>query len=444
MTLVANSPRDRTLPVKASLLLAPVCEDNRDMSNGNLYPTALPRWALLCSLTVISAMMLAFPASVMAQEDQEAVSRSNLGIARALENALVQVIERAELSVVAIARGQRGDAAKLQDPQFVPHEYCAGVIVDASGLILTNYHSLGKVADNDYVVWHGKRSYSDVKVKAADPWTDLAILEIKARELTPISFGDAAEIKKGRIVISLGNPYAIARDGNVSATWGIVSKIGRKIDGPLQGSAGPDTVDLRRRETLYHYGGLIQTDAKLAKNTSGGPLLDLDGKMIGLSTSIAILAGFEKGTGYAIPVDARFRAVLRKLKRGEEIENGFLGVAPRNPDPTQGEIGVILNRVELATPAAQGGLRAFDEVVRIDEAKIHTVDDLSFKIGSTPPGHTVNVTILQQRGLLPDREQTKAVRLSKRPRIPQPDLSSRVLRSRVGEGCKWTTVQYWR
>lgn len=367
------------------------------------------------SLVVAYGVTLGLPGSTLAEDTVANTNVGELDVALALESAFVRAIERSEHSVVAIARGRRGDRTKLQDPQFIPHEYCAGVIVDSEGLILTNYHSLGKVSENDYVVWHQRRAYADVKVLAADPWSDLAILEIKARDLTPIQFADAQGLKKGRIVISLGNPYAIARDGDVSATWGIVSNIGRKVDGPLSGSSSPERVDPRRRETLYHYGGLIQTDAKLAKNTSGGPLLDLSGRMIGLSTSIAVLAGFEKGTGYAIPVDDRFRATLAKLQKGEEIENGFLGVAPRNPVPQQGEVGVILERVELGTPAALGGLSSFDEVVRIDDAEIRSVDDLFFKVGATPPGEIVNVTLRSSGGLFPDRTVTKPIRLTKKP-----------------------------
>ena len=361
----------------------------------------------------VSSLAIAFCfAAITAAQDTPS---TELAAARALEDAFVQCIEKAEQSVVAIARGRRGAARELQQAQFIPHEYCAGVVVGENGLILTNYHSLGKVDENDYVVWKQGESFP-AKVKAADPWSDLAILEINASELKPIEFGDATGLKKGRIVIALGNPHAIARDGNVSATWGIVSNMSRKIDGPVQGNVDADTVDPRSRETLYHFGGLIQTDAKLAKGTSGGPMLNLDGKMIGLSTSIAVLAGFEKGTGYAIPVNARFRRVVEKLKRGEEIENGFLGVAPRNPYRDRGEVGVVLDRVELGTPAALDGLSVSDEIVSIDDQKVRTIDDLFFKVGSMPPGHTAQVTIRSaRRGLFDKREVTVPVRLTKKP-----------------------------
>ena len=336
---------------------------------------------------------------------------TQLAAARAMESALVESIAIAERSVVAIARGRRGDRNKLADPKFVPFEYSTGVVVDAGGLVLTNYHSLGDVKQNDYVVWIGGKAYERVNVKAADPWTDLAVLDVNTRNLTPIRMGTSAGLRKGRIVIALGNPHAIARDGNVSATWGIVSSLSRKVDGPLTGNHSIETVTPADRETRYHFGGLIQTDAKLARGTSGGPLLDLEGKMIGLSTNVAMLAGFEKGMGYAIPVDTHFRRVLEKLKRGEEVEQGFLGVAPRNPVLDDGEVGIVLADVKAGTPAAVAGMSAWDQIVQIDDVPVSNVDDLFLLVGSLPPNHVANFRVLRA-----SRELTVPVKLSKKPR----------------------------
>lgn len=357
------------------------------------------------SIVILVLAALILPAIAMAQPQTE------LGAARALEGAMVNCIEKAEQSVVAIVRGRKGERDNLEDPRFVPFEYSTGVVVDAQGLILTNYHTLGEVSRNDYVVWTNGKSYSKVEVKAADPWTDLAILEIAARDLKPIEFGDATKLKKGRIVIALGNPHGIARDGEVSATWGIVANVNRKIDGPLMGVKGQDRrVSPRDRETRYHFGGLIQTDAKLARGTSGGPLLDLNGKMVGLSTSVAMLAGFEKGVGYAIPVNDGFIKVLEKLKRGEEIEQGFLGVAPRNPDPSYGEVGVMLEMVQPGAPAGRSGLYTNDEIVQIDEHLIRNIDDLFMHVGSAEPEHVALVKVKRGQEFV-----TLPVQLTKKP-----------------------------
>jgi serine protease Do len=191
-----------------------------------------------------------------------------------------------------------------------------------------------------------------------------------------------------------------------------VSNISRKIDGPVPGSRKPDAVLPADRETRYHFGGLIQTDAKLARGTSGGPMLNLEGKMIGLSTNVAMLAGFEKGTGYAIPVDDHFKRSLAKLKRGEAVGQGFLGVAPRNPEASFGERGVVLERVEPGTPAGKAGLFARDQVLRIDGKPIQTIDDLFLQIGSSLPNHVARVEVLRAGKL-----QTIPVRLTKKPSL---------------------------
>jgi serine protease Do len=324
---------------------------------------------------------------------------------------MVAAIAAAERSVVAIARGAKdqGDAATLANPDFIPKEYATGVVVDRNGLILTNYHVLGDVPSSAYVVWAGGRAYANARVKAADPWSDLAVLEIDAQGLTPITFGDVTALRKGRIVIALGNPHAIARDGNVCATWGIISNLGRKIDGPLSQVGSRASVDAASKETMHHFGGLIQTDARLSLGTSGGPLLNLQGQMIGLTTSLAALAGYERSAGFAIPVDEAFQRVVERLKEVREVEYGFLGVAPENLQQTQGNPGVQLVSVEPGTPAYRHGLRTLDVVTHIDGKAVHNRDDLFLHVGSLPADHVAEITL--KRG---SQRITEQVRLAKK------------------------------
>ena len=252
------------------------------------------------------------------------------GAAAAIENALVETIASAEKSVVAVARvrkEQSTDVLRLEsrpdafggglpptDPSFVPNEYGAGVVIDRRGLILTACHVLGDENDNYYITTAERRVYR-AWIKAADPRSDLAVLSIDGADvasanLVPIRMGDAATLRKGQIVVTLGNPYAIARDGQASAGWGIVSNLNRKAP-PV-----PDETDAGGKTTLQHYGGLIQTDARLHLGASGGPLLNLRGEMIGLCISQAATAGYESAAGYAIPVDATFRRVLERAAAG--------------------------------------------------------------------------------------------------------------------------------
>jgi serine protease Do len=271
---------------------------------------------------------------------------SSLQWAIRTEGALVSAIAKAEPSVVALARVRTALARPIRreplggpifprvrhlarpqpgDPNFVPDEFATAVVIDAKGLLLTNYHALGDLNDAEaeyqyYVTTKDRRTYR-AEIVAADPRSDLAVLKIApTRRLTPIVMGSAAGLRKGRMVITLGNPYAIARDGQASASLGIVANIARKA-GSL-----PSPRYSESKPTLHHFGTLIQTDAKLSLGTSGGPLLNLKDEMIGLTTSVAALVGYEKSSGYAVPVDETFRRIVKALSNGQEIEYGFLGI----------------------------------------------------------------------------------------------------------------------
>ncbi|MBN2021389.1 MAG: trypsin-like peptidase domain-containing protein [Pirellulales bacterium] len=339
---------------------------------------------------------------------------SGLALAAAMEERLVAAIARAEKSVVAIARVRREAPGELlgielrpdpfgrrsavlsqpqpTDPDFVPNEYASGVVVDRQGLILTTYHVLGQ--ESDYYVTTIDRKVYRATIRAADPRSDLAILAIEATNLVPITLGDAATLRKGRIVIALGNPYAIARDGQPSAAWGIVSNLTRKAP------PATDEVDGTGKTTLHHYGTLIQTDAKLNQGTSGGPLLDLQGRMVGLVTALAPRAGFEAAAGYAIPVDATFRRALETLKQGREVEYGFLGIQPANLAPHEvlaGVQGMRVQRVQPGpgTPAARGGLLPGDVVTAVNDQPVFDADSLVLEVGRLPVESVARLSVLR-------------------------------------------------
>jgi len=350
---------------------------------------------------------------------------SGLEAAAALENVLVEAIAGAEPSVVAIARVRKqvpGEsfgfefrpdpfgrrtmpfvASKPTDPDFVPNEFGTGVVVDRQGLILTAYHVLGEESDY-YVTTHDRKVYR-AWIKGADPRSDLAVLAVDATDLVPIPFGDAATLRKGQIVIALGNPYAIARDGQVSASWGIVSNLARKAGLVLEES------EPTGKSTLHHFGTLIQTDAKLNLGTSGGPLLNLRGQMVGLTTSLAAAVGYEQAAGYAFPVDETFRRVIDTLKRGREVEYGFLGIQPVNllgQEVLQGMQGIRVHRVVSGTPAHRYGIKTGDLIATVNGKPIHDADGLVLEVGRLPVESTVRLGVLRdERKLDVDVELTK-------------------------------------
>jgi serine protease Do len=395
-------------------------------------PLPLALWSQrLLALAV--AIAITAPIAARAQE------LNGTQAALAVQQGLVQVIAKGERSVVAIARvksgagggddlaggpefnpfgGRRqllgpGASADPTSPDFIPSRFGTGVIVDKNGLILTNYH----VIDEDFLssdseitaqtpgeiyVWAmswktdpPKPGVYPARVKAADPRSDLAILQIKAEDLEAIKFAptkDAErELKKGQIVVSLGNPYAIARDGSPSAAWGIIANVARKlgpqVDAPPTQSPKP---------TLQHCGSLIQTDARLNLGTSGGALLNLKGEMIGLTTAAAAVSGFEQAAGYAIPVDDTFRRVVETLMQGKEVEYGFLGVTPRNltlEERQQGLQGMVIAGVKEGTPAF-GKLDNQDVVVAVNGKPIFDADGLVLNVGKLPVGEVVRLTLM--------------------------------------------------
>jgi serine protease Do len=333
---------------------------------------------------------------------------SGLAAAVALEEVLVAAIARSEKSVVSIARvADKGDGlADAQprffggvarfgapqgphDPEFVPTSFATGVVV-GRGLVLTNYHALSLEERSRFYLTTASRKVYTAEVKGAAPYSDLAVLEVKEApadgDFVPITFGDGGKLRKGQIVVALGNPYAIARDGTVSASWGIVANLQRKA-APAIGENGQPS-----RPTLQHFGSLIQTDAKLNLGTSGGALLNLQGEMVGLTTSLAAVAGYEQAAGYAIPVDDAFREAVEKLKEGKERTHGLLGITFRRDEGMPID-GVRVNEIYSAGPARQADIRPNDVITRVNDAPIRGGDDLMLSIGRLPAGSATRITL---------------------------------------------------
>jgi len=378
-------------------------------------------WSWQFSAFAVACVVAVGPAA--AQAPSGGVN-DGLAAAAAVERALVTAIQRCEASVVAIARVRNSDANPARvlampnptDPDFVPNDFATGVIVGASGLVLTNFHVLGEMEDSSYWVTTNDRQTYRALPKAADQRSDLAVLEMvtpnRSRQFKPIPFGDASRLRKGQIVVALGNPYAIARDGSASASWGIVSNLDRKI--PYERDTGPGA----EPPTLKNFATLIQTDAKLNLGTSGGALIDLAGRMVGLTTALAAKSGHELAAGYAIAIDEDILRIIETLKQGREVEYGFLGVLPTNLTYEArligGLHGVRIEEVVPGTPAAQSGLKRNDIVSAVEGEPIFDKDGLMFEVGKQPVGSPVRLSVLRGDGER-ERRLTLVAELAKLP-----------------------------
>ncbi|MDB5339821.1 MAG: Serine protease [Planctomycetaceae bacterium] len=370
---------------------------------------------------------------------------SGLAAVAAIEQTLVEAIARSEQSVVSIARIKRQaphigfedpfpravrgglrsefDADDPSNPDFIPTDFGSGVVIHvdppASNLhrafILTNYHVVKggtrTVPDenrpDEYQIWvrGSNRRGAAASIYAADPRSDLAVIIVPDSELKPIKLGDGSRLKKGQLVIALGNPYAAARDGSVSASWGMVSNLRRRPAFPRD----PLDLEKRKRETLHDLGDLIQVDTRLNLGTSGGALINLKGELVGLTTSLAALAGFEKSSGFAIPIDATTIRVIQTLRDGKEVEYGFLGVSFGHPaalmnfprgdfKQSNAPEGAYVAGLVVGGPAERAGILDDDVITNVNGERVFTRDDLTREINKLGPETKAKITVWRNSG----------------------------------------------
>ena len=251
----------------------------------------------------------------------------------------------------------------------------SGVIVDKSGVILTNNHLIENAGEIE-VRLSDKRKFQ-AKVVGRDPKTDLAVLRIEGDGEFPVAeLGDSDRLRIGQWAIAVGNPFGLDR----TVTVGIISATGRQGVG------------------VAAYESFIQTDAAINPGNSGGPLVNLDGRVIGINTAIVSVG---QGIGFAIPVNMA-RRVMPQLLTAGKVTRGWLGIRiqPLTADlapsfgAREGE-GVLVADVMPGSPAEAGGLKSGDVVLEFEGQKTPEVPDLQRAVADTPPGKVARVTILR-------------------------------------------------
>lgn len=430
----------------------------------------LPRSAV--PIVAALAAVVALPGIVRGQPRQ-GEEFDALTAALALEKTFERVIEDAEKSVVSIARyrpqeaaGRRAvqplfdpDAQEPVDPtspEFIPNSFGSGIVIaplndGKERFILTNYHVVkggpavkqaGEAKYRLYVRLANRKGFH-ASILAADPRADLAVLKIdfdalkmKPDELPPLKLGSRDKYRKGQLVLALGNPYAQARDGSASASWGMISNIARKPQ-PLD---NPRSIEGRKEETLHHLGTLLQVDARLNLGFSGGALLNLKGELIGITTSLAAIEGYETSVGYAVPFDASVRRIIVSLAKGLEAEYGFLGVAPQDVAPSRTrllpqhlkrEFATMVMTVHSDSPAGRAGIGSGDVILDVDGLPVFGRYDLMREIGKHAPG---SVATLRVWRAATNRELDVKVRLGKWPVVNEEDVVATEQRHRPWRG----------
>jgi putative serine protease PepD len=289
-------------------------------------------------------------------------------------SAVADLYERAAPGVVLVQSGVNGGRQGLG----------SGFVIDGEGTIVTNQHV---VAGADEVsVRFDDDTEVPARVLGTDPGSDLALLDVDvpAEDLTPLPLGELSSVEVGEPVVAIGNPFGLER----TITSGIVSALGRRIEAP-DGFAIDDA---------------IQTDAALNSGNSGGPLLDLDGNVIGVNSQIETRTGGNVGIGYAVPVDT-LKEVLDELRRGGQVERAYLGISMEDAGD-----GVIVTTIRPGSPAAAGELRPGDVILRVDGESVDSPEDLAQIVSGKEPGDTIEL-----EGRRGNAELTVRVTLAERP-----------------------------
>jgi putative serine protease PepD len=244
----------------------------------------------------------------------------------------------------------------------------SGWVLNAEGYVVTNQHVIDG-ADEVTVKFHDGEEVS-ADVVGADASTDVALLKLEEvpDDLQPLDVGSSESLRIGDPVVAIGSPFGL--EGTV--TSGIVSAKDRQLTAP-----DGFTID-----------GAIQTDAALNQGNSGGPLLDAEGRVVGMNSQIASQSGGNVGVGYAVPVET-IQRVVDQLQSGGTVEYAYLGVELGDAEDGGAQIGAVRS----GSPADDAGLRAGDVVVKADGEDVEDGEDLRRAVAEREPGDELELEV---------------------------------------------------
>lgn len=256
----------------------------------------------------------------------------------------------------------------------------SGVIISADGYIVTNNHVVD-FADELSVTLYDNKKFT-AKVIGTDPNTDLAVIKIDAQDLPVLEYADSDQSKIGEWVLAVGNPLEL----NQTVTAGIISAKGRSLD----------IIDSKLRIESF-----IQTDAAVNPGNSGGALVDIQGRLLGINTAIASRTGFYQGYSFAIPVKLMKKVADDLIKFGKS-QRAILGVSIANMDSelakelgTDVTQGVYIDEVQDGSAAQYAGLLPKDVITKVNEKPVKNVPELQEMVGGSRVGEVLQIDIIR-------------------------------------------------
>ena len=301
------------------------------------------------------------------REIREVVTEGNETVASAVARKVVP-------SIVTVDIGDEASG------QFDREGSGSGVVISEDGLIATNHHVVSD-ADAYRVVFSDGRTYV-AELVGSDQRTDLAVLRINAANLTPVELGSTDTAAIGQVAIAVGSPLGL--DGGPSVTVGVVSAFGRQV------RTGPGPLDV-----LFD---MLQTDAPITQGSSGGALVDANGRLLGITSAIGLSSAGAEGIGFAIPVELVTR-ITDELIEGGKVQHPFIGVElatafSENSDGSQIPAGAFVNRFAIQSSAAQeAGVLEDDLITAYDGNPVAIPDDLISGLRNYRAGDEVTLSI---------------------------------------------------
>src|SRR5881394_1382838 len=253
----------------------------------------------------------------------------------------------------------------------------SGVIVSPDGYILTANHVVSGAEEIMIGLGNELRKFKAKKI-GTDPGTDVALLKIDENNLPAVNFADSDKARAGDVVLAIGNPFGLRQ----TVTMGIISAVGR---------GGMGIVD---------YENFIQTDAAINMGNSGGALVDIEGRLLGINTAIFSRSGGNQGIGFAIPANLA-REVMQSLRDTGRVVRGYIGASVQTLTPEladamklKGQLtGALVGEVTPKSPAEKAGIKTGDVITAVNGRKISDARELRLIIGSMAPGSKAQMEV---------------------------------------------------
>ncbi|HYB07951.1 MAG TPA: trypsin-like peptidase domain-containing protein [Nitrososphaerales archaeon] len=288
------------------------------------------------------------------------------------ENQVTQAVERLSESIVGVS------SMRLERRFFgiVPLEgQGSGIILDKKGLVVTNNHVIDG-ANQVHVSLKDGRTFTG-EVVGSDEATDVAVIRVDADDLPAAELGDSEVLRVGQFVLAIGN--ALALPGGPTVSMGVLSAKGRPLPG-----------------TDFIFEGLLQTDAAVNPGNSGGPLADLDGRVIGITT---MMIPYAQGMGFAIPINT-VKKIAQEILENGRVSRQWIGISGVDVTPQlarrynlQAESGFLVAEVVPRSPADYAGIRSGDVVVGADGGDVRHTKDLLVAISKVQHGGSIRLGV---------------------------------------------------